>query len=164
MALTANYRIAMIIFILAIFIQGCGIYSFSGSTIAPHIKTVAVPLFEDQTVEFGINQKMTDILIEAITDDNTLKIANERSADSILKGIILKIDDRSGQYDQNEIASDFRVNISVKVSFEDTKERKVLWEQTWTQFGTYESNREEGIDEALDKLATLIINQTVSGW
>ena len=164
MALTDNHQTLIPLFILVIFIQGCGIYSFSGSTIAPHIKTVAVPLFEDQTVEFGTNQKMTDILIEAITDDNTLKVADERSADSILRGIIVRIQDVTGQYDQSEIASDFRINITVKVAFQDLKERKVLWEETWTQFGTYESNREDGIDEALDKLATMIINQTVSGW
>jgi len=147
-----------------IYIYGCGIYSFSGSTLPSHIKTVAVPLFEDRTVEFGINQKMTDILIEAITEDNTLKIAGEQGADSILKGTIMSINDVTGQYNESEIASDFKINITVRVTYEDLKNRKTLWEETWTQFGTYNNSREDGIDEALEKLATEIINQTVSGW
>jgi hypothetical protein len=145
----------------------CGPYSFSGSALPSHIQTVSVPLFEDRTAEFGINQKLTDKLINAITNDNVLKIGNQRTADSILKGTIELIQDTAGEYDQNEVASDFRVTITARVSFEDVQKQEVLWEESWTQFGVYdnvETDRDTGIDEALDKLTTDILNQTVSGW
>ncbi|MCJ7811847.1 LPS assembly lipoprotein LptE, partial [bacterium] len=115
-------------------IWGCGLYSFSGSTLPSHIQTVAVPLFEDRTAEFGIDQKVTDSLIDAISNDNTLKISNLGNADSILKGVILQVKDTAGEYDQNEVASDFRVTITVQVSFEDTQKQEILWEETWTKF------------------------------
>ena len=145
-------------------LTGCGIYSFSGSTLPPHIKTVAVPLFEDKTTEFGIDQKFTDGLIDAIIEDNTLKIADPRSADALVRGEILRVEDRAGQYNSNETASDYRVTISIKVAFEDVKKRKILWEETWTDWGSYSNDREEGIDEAIKKLSTEILNRTVSGW
>ena len=44
----------------------CGIYSFSGSTLPSHLKTVGVPIFENRTAEFGIDQQITDIIIDAI--------------------------------------------------------------------------------------------------
>jgi hypothetical protein len=151
--------------ILIIFtLTGCGIYSFSGSTLPSHIKTVAVPLFEDKTTEFGIDQKFTDGLINAIIEDNTLKIADPRSADALVRGEILRVEDRAGQYNAQETASDYRVTISIKVAFEDVKKRKVLWEETWTDWGSYSNDREEGIDEAIKKLSTEILNRTVSGW
>lgn len=143
---------------------GCGIYSFSGSSLPSHIRTVAIPLFEDKTAEFGIDQQLTDILIDAITQDNTLKIAGPRSADSILKGTILRVEDSAGQYDQDEIASDFRVTITCKVIFEDVKKRKTLWEETYSRWGSYNDDRNEGIEEAMEKLSTDILNRTVSGW
>ncbi|MCH7954892.1 MAG: hypothetical protein IIC40_04020, partial [Candidatus Marinimicrobia bacterium] len=39
---------------------GCGPYSFSGSSIPSHIKSVAIPIFENETAEFGIKEKVTD--------------------------------------------------------------------------------------------------------
>ncbi len=148
-------------------IWGCGLYSFSGSILPSHIKTVAVPLFEDKTAEFGIDQKLTDSLIDAISNDNTLKISNLGNSDSILKGIILQVKDTAGEYDQNEVASDFRVTITIEVSFEDTQKQKILWKETWTQFGIYDASeidRESGIEDAIGKLSTDILNRTVSEW
>jgi hypothetical protein len=145
-------------------ISECGIYSFSGSTLPPHIKTVAVPLFEDKTTEFGIDQKFTDGLIDAIIQDNTLKIADPRSADALVRGEILRVEDRAGQYNAQETASDYRVSITAKVAFEDVKKRQILWEETWTQWGSYTDDREAGIDEAIKKISTEILNRTVSGW
>ena len=143
---------------------GCGVYSFSGSTLPPHIRTVGIPLFEDRTTEFGMDQLLTDALTEEITEDNTLKIANPREADAIISGTIMSVKDRTGQYDANETASDYRVTISVKVRFEDVKKRKILWEHTISQWGAYEGDRNEGIEEALEKISTEILNRSVSGW
>lgn len=150
--------------IIGFIVTGCGVYSFTGSTLPPHIKTVAIPLFEDRTTEFGIDQLLTDALTEEITDDNTLKIANPREADALISGTIMSVKDRTGQYDTNESASDYRVTISVKVQFEDVKKRKVLWEDTISQWGAYEGDRSEGIEEALAKISTEILNRSVSGW
>ena len=147
-----------------LFFIKCGSYSFSGSTIPSHIRTVAVPLFQDASAEFGIDQQITDALINALTQDNTLKIASQRSADAMLQGNITSVTDRAGQYDATETATDFRITITVTVAFEDVKKRKVLWEETFSQWGTYTDDREEGILEAVDKLTTEIINRTVSGW
>jgi hypothetical protein len=142
----------------------CGAYSFSGSTLPPHIKTVGIPLFEDRTTEFGIDQLLTDALIQAVTNDNTLKIANSRESDAIISGVITSVKDRTGQYDADETAGDYRVFVSVKVRFEDVKKRVLLWEDTITQWGAYDTNRNDGIEEALEKISTEILNRSVSGW
>jgi len=159
-----NIRLVFCIFFLSLLTFKCGIYSFSGSTISTHIKTVAVPLFEDNTPEFDVDQQITDAIIDAINQDNTLKIANVRNCDSIINGTILRITDSAGQYDSNENASSFRVTITIHISFEDVKKNKTIWEDTLSNWGSYSENREDGIHEALEKLSTDIINRTVSGW
>ncbi|MDQ7053571.1 MAG: hypothetical protein Q9P14_11980 [candidate division KSB1 bacterium] len=45
---------------------GCGVYSFSGSAY-PHIKSIAIPLLEDRTAEFGVRENLTNALVEAFT-------------------------------------------------------------------------------------------------
>ncbi|RKY83165.1 hypothetical protein DRP98_07780, partial [candidate division KSB1 bacterium] len=71
--------------ILLLLLGGCAYYSFSGNTLPSYIKTVAIPLFEDQTSEFGIKEKLTDALISEFTRDNTLKISSQDEADSIIR-------------------------------------------------------------------------------
>lgn len=143
---------------------GCGIYSFSGSSLPGHIKTVAVPLFENSTAFYGVSQPLTDGIIDALTQDNTLKIASPKNTDSMLKGSIMNVREQAGQYDRNEQASDFKVYITVKVIFEDRVKRIDLWEETWTEWGEYESDMDEGITQAAEKLSDKILNRMVSGW
>lgn len=162
-----NKFIALILVSASLAITQCGIYSFKGSTLPPHIKTVGVPLFEDRTAEFGIDRQITDIIIEAIREDNTMKIADPGNSDALLHGIITNIREPIGQYDANESAADFRVNLTIQASFEDTHKREIRWESTFSDFGTYdniETMREDAIEEAVQKIAEDIINKTISDW
>ncbi|MCK5149029.1 LptE family protein [bacterium] len=159
-------KIVLIFFCITLFFR-CGIYSFSGSTLPPHIKTVAIPLFKDQSSEFGIDQQVTDGIISAITKDNSLKIAGERQADALINGTIIRITDTADSYNSNETASDFKITIQIKVTFEDVKKRNIMWEETFSQWGRYDSieiSRDQAITDAAEKLAAQILNRTVSGW
>ena len=154
-----------------LFLFSCGFYSFSGS-LAPHLKTIAIPLFEDRTAEYGIKENLTDTIIEEFTRDNTLKIAERSDADILLTGSIVSVDDRTGalaattqQYNVQEI----KVYITVNVKCEDLVKRNILWEDRLTQWGSYEPDvgpdaRNEAINEAISKLSTDILNKTVAGW
>jgi hypothetical protein len=142
----------------------CGAYSFSGASLPPHLKTVAIPLFENRTPEFGIDQLLTDAVIEAVTRDNTLKIAEPAAADCLLRCTLNRIEDRAGQYDQNEEATTFRITLSVQATFEDQEKRVVIWQSPFSAFGNYSENRDEGIAEAVDKLKVEIVNRMVSNW
>ena len=155
-----------LVFSAALYI-GCGVYSFSGSTLPGHIRTVAVPLFENTTPEFGIDQAITDALIVGITQDNTLKIADERSADSVIKGTITRLREDADDYDREEQVSGTRITVTVQVVFEDKKRREEMWTETWTHWGRYgfdDLQWEDAIQEVADKLTKAILNRTVSGW
>ena len=52
-----------IIYIMIIpFFSSCIFYSMAGS-IPPHINSVSIPMVENQTVEFGISEAVTDNLV-----------------------------------------------------------------------------------------------------
>jgi len=153
---------------LQLLINSCGFYSFSGS-LAPHLKTISIPLFDDRTAEFGIKEQLTDALIDEFTQDNTLKIADRADTDILLQGTIISVNDRAGAYDQQERVQDVRVYLTVNVKCEDMVKRKLLWEERLTQWGTYDPSlgpdaRNEGITEAIEKLTLDILNKTVAGW
>jgi len=152
----------------AILATGCGPYSFSGST-NTHLKTIAVPVFEDRTAEFGVKERLSSAIIDEFTRDNTLKIADRRVADSVLLGILLSVQESAGVYTQQESVQEVRVTLTVQLKYEDAQKRKTVWEAQMTQFGSYSpqsgsSNRQAAIDEAIRKIATEVRNKTVSDW
>jgi len=162
-----RYFISYLFQVSLIFI-GCGYYSFSGS-LPPHLETIAVPLFNDRTAEFGLKEELTDAVIEEFTKDNSLKIADRRQADAIIDGNILSIRDQAGAYNANEQVQDIKIYLTVKVKCEDLKKRKVMWEETLSHYGIYDpaegiESRNEAISEAINKIAGDILNKTVSGW
>lgn len=159
-----NFGVFVLLLIVA-----CGPYSFSGSAF-PHIKTIAVPLFQDNTAEFGVKEQLTNDLIQAFSRENSLKIADRRNADSVLIGTILAISDRAGSYTRDERVNEIQVHLMVEIKYEDLVKRKVVWEDKISQFGSYtpgtgeKSSRSDAITEVIAKIAEEVLNRTVSGW
>lgn len=164
-------RVRKIFIFLLAFILACR-YSFTGASVPPHLRTIAVPLFDDRS-GFGqasIREELTNRIIEKFIDDNTLRIADKDVADSILEGVILQITDRPVAVGAGEVVNRRRVSITVRVVFRDMVKRRKVWERNFTNWGEYEPTmnierrREEAIKFAIDKLAEDILLSTVSNW
>jgi hypothetical protein len=148
--------------------MGCGIYSVKGS-MAPHLKTVAVPLFENRTAEFRVAEDLTDAVITSFTRDNSLKIAERAAADVLVEGIIVQIDERAGAFDQTETVQDMKIYLSVQIKCTDQVKREVLWQERLTHFGSYDPSqgteaRSEALVDAMDKVSQDVLNKTVANW
>jgi len=164
------YIIFFMVILLAIF--HCGFYSFSGSSLPSHLRTIAIPTFENKTTEFGVPEDITDALINEFTQDNTLKVVDRRAADSIIEGTIVNIREQAGAYNQQEQVQEIRIYIRIKAKFEDLRKNNVIWEEELSQWGTYSpdapsgenSTRQDAIAEAISKIVTDILNRTISGW
>jgi hypothetical protein len=171
-------RIWKLLTLLPFLISGCGVYSFSGSSL-PGIKTVAVPLFDNQTEEYGIRENLTEAIANRFVTDNTLKVVNEKIADSILHGSISKYIREAHTYDEQENIKEYIVRIWVKVWFEEKKSKKIIWKDDNIEgWGIYcvkdcvdqsgnpksEETEDDGKQRAVEKLAEDIVNRTVKGW
>lgn len=167
-----NRPIKLVIGLLLVALWHCSYYSFSGSSLPSHLRTIAIPMFENRTTEFGVPEDITDALINEFTQDNTLKVVDQRAADSIIEGTIVNIREQAGAYNQQEQVQEIRIYIRIKAKFEDLKKNNIMWEEEITQWGTYSpdspsgenSTRQDAIAEAISKIVTDILNRTISGW
>ncbi len=166
-------RQLIIVILLSLLIMfHCSYYSFSGSSLPSHLRTIAIPMFENSTTEFGVPEDITDALINEFTQDNTLKVVDRRAADSIIEGTIVNIREQAGAYNQQEQVQEIRIYVRIKAKFEDLKKNNIMWEEEITQWGTYSpdspsgenSTRQDAIAEAISKIVTDILNRTISGW
>ena len=154
-------------------LAGCGgcPYSFTGSSVPPHLKTIGIPLVDDQSGfgEPNLRENFTNKLISLFQQDNSLEIADKTHADSILEGLIISVRDDPSVITKGESVSKRRVTISVKVTFQDMKLRKRVWEREFSGWGDYDissgvAQRTTAIADAIQKLGEDILNATVSGW
>ncbi len=146
---------------------GCGVYTFSPSALGA-IKSIAIPLFENQTLESGIEGKLADGLSDIFVNDNTLRVLPEGRSDSVLRGSIISYSRDAYTYDESETVSEYIVSIEIDVKFMESASEKVVWEEPrMSNWGTYDSateTEETGQDRAIAKLVEDILNRTVKGW
>ncbi|MGE5693068.1 MAG: LptE family protein [Candidatus Zixiibacteriota bacterium] len=144
----------------------CGPYSFNpGGTGA---KTIAVPLFENQTTQFGVREALTDSVSARFLRDNTLKVSPAGSAELLLAGSVVRYERTAHTFDANQQVKQYVVNIWADVTVSNQKDKKTVWEQKeLLGFGIYDANletEEDGKARAVSKLAEDIVNRTVRGW
>jgi hypothetical protein len=160
--------VGFLLFAVGAFVCSCGNYSFTGA-VPGDIKSIAIPLFENQTAEFGIQETITDALVAGFQREGILRIVDEARADAILHGIIMRIDDTPYTYNTGEQVSEYQFRITCEITLENARTAEELWKQTFTAWGNYEykgslADRQIGIDEAVQKLTEDILNRIVSNW
>ena len=146
-----NHNIFIFIYFL---LSGCGFYSMAGS-IPAHIKSIAIPLLDNQTAEYGITEDITDNLLEKFTEENILRVVDEDNADSILRGIIIKVEDAPSTFTKEEAVLEYRYTVVLDVEWYDVKNDVVLMQKQYSGWGAYGLSGDsatDGIDNDNDGL------------
>jgi len=146
-------------------------YSFTGASVPPHLKSIALPLVDDQSGfgEPGLRERFTNEMTTLFITDNSFQIADRTTADAIVRGTIVSITDAPASVEQNEQVRTRRITMTVKVVFQDMVQKKTVWEKNFSNWGDYESGggpsqRQVGLAEATRKITEDILLETVSGW
>ena len=159
--------------LLAFSSLSCG-YSFSGSALPSHVKTVAVPVFENATLEYDIERELTEQVIDAFVRDNHLRVVGQKQADAVLLGRITGYENKVFSFSSGETAQEYIVKIRVSASLKDQVDNKEIWkddrlEGTATyavaeQPGKPAATEQEGRRPAFDELARKILARTMEEW
>ena len=145
-------------------------YSTSQGSRAGDIRNIVIPLFDNTTVETGIQETLTDRVIERFLENGEFRIVDLRQADAAIIGVITILQEESVAFSAGTQAREVRLSIVVDVRFETVDKKEVIWEERLSTFGDYaidtgtDSDREPALDTALDRMADEILNQSISGW
>lgn len=161
---------ALALVAVVVVLGGCA-YSFKGGSVPPHLKTLAIPIVQDQS-GYGdprLRDQFTTILLERFTNDNTMTLVDQTGADAILEAVITNVREEAVSVAPGEEVRQRRMTVVARATFRDTKLKKTLWEKSFSQYGDFPSGggpslRDAGVLEAIQKLAEDILNETVAGW
>jgi hypothetical protein len=150
---------------------GCSHYGFSSSA-QTHIKTIAIPILGNETLEYGAEIGVTDALIEQFTTDNTLRVVGEDEADSILRGAVVAYERPVVSYDAGGNPQEYKVRVVASLVYEDVTRTSTVWEGEVEGWAVYSDSgganelttEDEARDVAFEKLAEDVLAKTVQGW
>jgi hypothetical protein len=156
---------------LLLLLAGCSHYGFS-SSVKTHISTIAIPVLVNETLEYGVEQGVTEALIAEFTEDNAMRVVGEKEADSILRGVVVLYERPVISYDASGDPREYKVRVVAKLSYEDLTRNEIVWEDDVEGWAVYSeggeggdlSTEDEAKEYAFEKLAQDVLSKTVQGW
>lgn len=167
-AISAVFALAATAFI----VQSCGIYSFTGTSIQPDVKTITINYFEYKALK--VNPSLSSQITEALKDKFTKLTKLEQvdmDGDLEIIGEVTGYDVKATAITANEQAAQNRLTVNVKISFinrkypEDNFDSKSF--SAYADFDamqTLDAVESSLCDEIVEKLCDDMFNATVANW
>ena len=139
----------------------------------PHLKTVAIPVFENATPEAQLERELTDAVIDRFVKDNHLRIVDEKSANAVVRGRVTQYKNAVFGFSSTSQATEYRVTVGVQITFKDPVKNRELWTDEIVRTVNYYTvdvpgqKARDPLDarkEAVDKIADEILSRSVEGW
>lgn len=155
--------------VLALLFAGC--YSFAGGGLPPHIKSVAVVPFDNETSASTLQSELTNQMRREVENRLGLRAASQNKADAIVRGRIVRYEADipvaySADPTQSTTSAERKLQITVDIAIVDQSSGRTLWEQKGlTRDGTYAEGAEEsGRRQAIEKIVNDVVAGAQSQW
>ena len=135
---------------------------------------MAIPVFENGTTEYTLEQDVTNAVIDRFVKDNHLRIVDERSANAVIRGKLTGYKNAVFGFSAANRAQEYRVTITCSVVFKDQVKNREIWNEpnlvkTANYFvvdvpGQPARTELDGRKEAIAKIADEILTRSVEGW
>ena len=149
----------------------CGIYSFSGTSIQPDVKTVTLNYFEYKALR--VNPSFSSDFTEALrTQFKKLTRLEQVDMDGDLEigGEVTGYDVKATAVTADEVAAQNRLTVTIKVKYMNRKYPDEDFEKTFSAYSDYDSTQSlDAVEsticaEILEKLVDNVFNATVANW
>ena len=157
----------LLVLLLALALAGCSFYSFkSGRTSV--VSSIGIPLFENQTAEYGLAEQLTEGITAGLIKENIVKVVDPSRAESILKAAVITYKRSAYTFDANDNVREYIVEITIRARLVTARDDKTIWEaqaiRGWGEYAADGETEQDGQVRAIAKLTQEIINRTVKGW
>lgn len=153
-------------------VHSCGIYSFTGTSIQPDVKTVTINYFEYQALK--VNPSLSNDLTTAL-QDKFLKLTKleqvEMDGDLEISGAVTGYDVKATAITANEQAAQNRLTVTVKISFTNRKYPEDDFpDKSFSAYADFDAMQpldavEASLcEEIIEQLCDDMFNATVANW
>lgn len=153
-------------------LHSCGIYSFTGTSIQPDVKTVTINYFEylAPKVNPSLSNQLTEALQEKFIRLTKLELV-DIDGDIEIAGAVIGYDVKASAITANEQAAQSRLTVNVKISFVNRKYPEESFEsKSFSAYQDFDSSQSLDAVEAtlcediVEQLCEDMFNATVAQW
>lgn len=164
--------------LLIIIIQGCGVYSFTGTTLSPDVETISIQTFFNDTDQGPPN--MGQIFSDKLRDfyqQNTSLILVQEDGDLQLEGVITSYrlspvaPTAAGNQQLNDQSRFTRLTITVQASYVNTLNENDNFERSFSFFDDFDNStqtltqvEDQLLETIFDQIILDIFNASVAVW
>ena len=161
-----------ILFATMFIVHSCGIYSFTGTSIQPDVKTVTVNYFEYTAMKVNpsLSSQITEALQEKFIKLTRLELV-DMDGDLEIIGAVSGYDVKAMAVTANEQAATSRLTVTVKISFTNRKyPEDDFQDKSFSAYADFDSMQSLDAVEAslceeiVEQLCEDIFNGTVANW
>lgn len=161
----------VIILLAALALSSCGIYSFSGTSIQPDVKTITINYFEYKAMK--VNPSLSNDLTEALRNQFRKMTRLEQvdmDGDMEITGEVTGYDVTAAAVTANEVAARNKLTVTVKVQFSDKLHPEEDFDKSFSAYSEYDSSSSlDAVEstlcaEIIDKIVEDIFNASVAQW
>jgi len=165
----------ILLFAVCLTVFKCGYHlRGTGSSLPPHIKTINIPMFANQTTRFELDLKLTQEVIDEMVARGKVEITGEAdTADAILIGVINAFRATPIAFGEDATADRYSVTVVAKVVLRDVVKKKVLYsnpsfiyqgEYEVPEGSDFESVETEALNEIAEKFAKSLVVAILEGF
>ena len=158
--------------VAAFLVQSCGIYSFTGTSMQPEVKSITINYFEYTAPK--VNPSLSNMMTEGLQDKFTRLTKLEQvdmDGDLEIVGAITGYDVKATAISAKEQATQNRLTVSVKVTFLNRKFPEDDFEDKgFSAYADFDASQSLDAVEAslceeiVEKICDDIFNATVAKW
>jgi len=114
---------------LVVMCLSCAAYTPTPQILPPHIRKIAIPTFENNTINYGIEEKFTLRVVEEFLRDGRLEITKSEDADAILKGEITRYVLEPLTYTADFVVEEYKLWVILDIALYEKDKEEPLWEE-----------------------------------
>ena len=162
----------LVLVVCSFLVTSCGIYSFTGTSIQPDVKTITINYFEYKALK--VNPSLSNTVTEALKDKFTKMTKLEQvdlDGDLEIIGEITGYDVKATAITANEQAAQNRLTVNVKITFIDRKYPENSFEnKSFSAYADFDAMQQLDAvesslcEEIVEKLCEDMFNATVANW
>lgn len=168
----ATAGVVMALLLTLPLLHSCGIYSFTGTSIDPDVKTVTINYFEylAPKVNPSLSNQLTEALQEKFIKLTKLELV-DIDGDLEIVGAVTGYDVKASAITANEQAAQSRLTVNVKISFVNRKyPEEGFDDKSFSAYQDFDASQSLDAVEAtlcediVEQLCEDIFNATVAQW
>jgi outer membrane lipopolysaccharide assembly protein LptE/RlpB len=135
-------------------ISGCGYHLVgTGTTLPPHLKTIAIPVFDNTSSQPNIDRDITNAIRQAFINDGRLKVVNTSKADLVMKGVLSSYNLQAASFTTQDVAREYWVQLGGSIDVQDRVKKTRFLKQDFTTKWDFQTDADVINSEAARQLA-----------